>query len=237
MTARGILGAALFVSAMFVVTPVFAAGKSKRQKPSTPSPLDQYVEEAINAGINQKPESPGSLYSPDSPIADLARDVRSRSVNDLVLIQVVEKASAISSGDLKSSRQSALKASINSVAGQKSPKGPLVNLADASMNSAINGAAATTRTTSIFTTLAARVTHVLPNGYLVLEGVKEIQVNAEKQVVVVRGVARPADLSNNTVLSDHLAQLEVRVNGKGVVGDAIRRPFILYRLLMGILPL
>ena len=50
-------------------------------------------------------------------------------------------------------------------------------------------------------------------------------------------MARPADLFNNTVLSDHLAQLEVRVNGKGVVGDAIRRPFILYRLLMGILPL
>jgi hypothetical protein len=27
------------------------------------------------------------------------------------------------------------------------------------------------------------------------------------------------------------------VNGKGVVGDAIRRPFILYRLLMSILPI
>jgi hypothetical protein len=26
------------------------------------------------------------------------------------------------------------------------------------------------------------------------------------------------------------------VNGKGVVGDAIRRPFFLYRLLLGILP-
>ena len=29
---------------------------------------------------------------------------------------------------------------------------------------------------------------------------------------------------------------EVRINGKGVVNDAIRRPFILYRLLMGLLP-
>jgi flagellar L-ring protein precursor FlgH len=30
--------------------------------------------------------------------------------------------------------------------------------------------------------------------------------------------------------------MEIRVNGKGVVGDAIRRPFFLYRLLLGILP-
>ncbi len=30
--------------------------------------------------------------------------------------------------------------------------------------------------------------------------------------------------------------MEVRINGKGVVNDAIRRPFVLYRLLMGLLP-
>jgi flagellar L-ring protein precursor FlgH len=48
---------------------------------------------------------------------------------------------------------------------------------------------------------------------------------------------RPADLGpNNVVPSDLIAQLEVSVNGKGVVGDAIRRPFILYRVLMGLLP-
>ena len=48
---------------------------------------------------------------------------------------------------------------------------------------------------------------------------------------------RPADVgSDNTVRSDHLGQLELRVNGKGVVGDAIKRPFILWRLLLGLLP-
>jgi flagellar L-ring protein precursor FlgH len=30
--------------------------------------------------------------------------------------------------------------------------------------------------------------------------------------------------------------MEIRLNGKGVVGDAIRRPFILYRILLGLLP-
>jgi flagellar L-ring protein precursor FlgH len=78
---------------------------------------------------------------------------------------------------------------------------------------------------------------VLPNGGLVVEASKDIQVNSERQTITVRGVIRPADIdSTNSVQSNRLGELEVRVNGKGVVGDAIRRPFILYRLLMGILP-
>jgi flagellar L-ring protein precursor FlgH len=42
--------------------------------------------------------------------------------------------------------------------------------------------------------------------------------------------------TTNTVTSAQIANLEVSVNGKGVVGDAVRRPFILYRLLLGLLP-
>jgi flagellar L-ring protein precursor FlgH len=38
------------------------------------------------------------------------------------------------------------------------------------------------------------------------------------------------------VLSTQVANLQIRVNGKGVVGDAIKRPFFLYRLLLGLLP-
>ena len=83
----------------------------------------------------------------------------------------------------------------------------------------------------------ARIAHVLPNGYLVLEGTKEVIVNSERQVVTLRGIARVMDLtSNNQIRSDRLANLEVRVQGKGIVGDAIRRPNIVYRILLGILP-
>ena len=104
-------------------------------------------------------------------------------------------------------------------------------------NTQLDGQGQTTRQTDLTTTLTARVTHVLPNGYLVVEGAKDVQVNSERQTVIVRGVVRPADLSpGNVVRSDRLAQLEVHINGKGVVNDAVRRPFILYRLLLGLLP-
>ena len=70
-----------------------------------------------------------------------------------------------------------------------------------------------------------------------IEGAKNLQVNSEQQTITVRGIIRTADIStSNTVPSTQVADMEVRVNGKGVVGDAIRRPNILYRILMGLLP-
>jgi len=87
------------------------------------------------------------------------------------------------------------------------------------------------------TTLSTRVVEVLPGGNLVLEGAKEILVNSERQKVVLHGIARWSDLtSSNRILSERLADLTVRIEGKGVVHDAIRRPNFLYRLLLGLLP-
>ena len=78
---------------------------------------------------------------------------------------------------------------------------------------------------------------MLPNGDLVVEGTKQVGVNGEKQTVTVRGVVRWNDVSPaNLVRSDRVAQLEVRVAGKGVVDDVVRRPNLLYRLLLGVLP-
>jgi flagellar basal body L-ring protein FlgH len=53
----------------------------------------------------------------------------------------------------------------------------------------------------------------------------------------VRGVIRPVDLDpTNSVASNRIAQMEIQVNGKGVVNDSIHRPKFLYRLILGILP-
>jgi flagellar L-ring protein precursor FlgH len=77
----------------------------------------------------------------------------------------------------------------------------------------------------------------LPNGGLLVEATKDIQINSERQTITVRGIVRPADIDpTNSVQSNRLGDIEVRVNGKGVVGDSIRRPNFLYRLLLGILP-
>ena len=70
-----------------------------------------------------------------------------------------------------------------------------------------------------------------------IQGTKNVRVNSENQVLAVRGIVRPVDLTTaNVVPSDRIAEMEIQVNGKGVVADSVRRPFILYRLILGLLP-
>lgn len=207
--------------------------KKKAQK----SALDQYVEQAHKRGEGAAAESPGSLFSSGSELADIATDVRARRVDDMVTIIVNEQASAVSTGQTKTSRASSANSAITSAAGQLKATGALANLLNMNTNTALDGEGTTSRTTTLTATLSARVTDVLPNGYLVIEGIKTVLVNSENQTVTLRGVVRPADLSSgNMVQSDSVAQMELKINGKGVVNDAIRRPNFLYRLLLGLLP-
>jgi len=163
--------------------------------------------------------------------------VRAFQVNDLVTIAVNEQASAVATGATQTSRVSSVDASVTALAGIKSATGALANLATSANNIALNGSGTTSQGTQLTTTLSARVTHVLPNGYLVLEGTKNVQVNSEHQEITVRGIIRPVDLiPGNIVSSSQLAQMEIRINGKGVVSDAIRRPNLLYRIILGLLP-
>jgi len=222
---------------LFLSTPLLAV----KSKPKTDevTPLDRYIADAMSrpGTAQQSGASPGSLWSPSALLSDLARDLRANHVDDLVTILVTEKADASSTGDTKTSRQSAVKSNVASLFGPKAASGALANLANISGSTSLQGQGATTRQTTLSTTLSARVVKVLPNGYLVVEGYKDTMINSERQVVAVRGVIRPADLERgNTISSDRLAQLELRINGKGVVNDAIRRPNILYRILLGILP-
>jgi len=213
------------------------AQKPKLKKEPQKSPLDEYVEQAHKRAEAAKAESPGSLWSPPATLADIATDVRARGMDDIVTIIVNEKASAVSIGQTKTSRASSANAAVTSAAGQLKAAGALANLVNANSNTALDGEGTTSRTTTLSTTVSVRVVDVLPNGYLVVEGGKSVMVNSENQVISLRGVVRPSDLSSgNMVASDSVAQMELKINGRGVVNDAIHRPNFLYRLLLGLLP-
>jgi flagellar L-ring protein precursor FlgH len=172
--------------------------------------------------------------------SNLAIDDRARSIDDIVTIVVNEQASAVSTGATKTSRSSSANAAITSLAGALPANTNLAllsNLLNVNSATSLNGQGTTSRQTTLTTTITARVTDVLPNGYLVVEGHRVVLVNSENQVVTIRGVVRPSDLTSaNTVLSGSVAQMELRINGKGVVNDAIHRPNFIYRLLLGLLP-
>jgi flagellar L-ring protein precursor FlgH len=223
---------------ILVVTCGSAVAKDKAKKPPPESALDQTLEQIYRAqGTERQALQPGSVWAPTSLFSDLTSDLRARRVGDIVTILVQEKASAVSSGTVKTQRNSSLQASVSAAAGITRPTGALANLAKAGTTSALDGQGATTRDTTLTATISAVVTQVLPNGSLVVQGTKNVKINSENQVLGLRGIVRPVDLSTvNTVSSDRVAQMDLQVNGKGVVADSVRRPFILYRLIMGILP-
>jgi flagellar L-ring protein precursor FlgH len=220
---------AIFVTASY--------GADKHKKGPEPSALDKYLQEALKQPAAPVQPSAGSLWSPASRMTDVGSDVRAAQVDDLVTILVNEQASAVANGATQTSRASAAQSQVTAVGGPKSPTGAAANLLNLSSSQALNGAGTTSRGSTITAVLSARVSHVLPNGYLVLEGTKNVEVNSEHQVVTVRGVIRPADLTTgNVITSNQVAQMEIKIDGKGVVNDSIRRPNFLYRILLGILP-
>jgi flagellar L-ring protein precursor FlgH len=227
----------LFI-ALLICGTLFAQQKDEKKKEKPPSPLDKYIKEAsVPQESNGQVPANGSLWSPAARFSDLSADQRARHVDDVVTILVQESASAVSTGQSQTSRQSNLQSNITQLLGPKSPTGALANLANVGTTVALNGQGTTTRQTTLTTTMSARVTHVLVNGDLVIEGTRNLAVNSENQVITVRGVIRPIDLdTTNTVLSARIAQMELKVDGKGIVNDAIRRPNILYRILLGLLP-
>ena len=216
---------------------LLAAGKKHQPEEKTPT-LDEYVRQVNQRSHQSSNASPGSLYAGNGRLADGFRDVRASQVYDLVTIIVSDKASAVSTGGTNTSRKSSVKASVGSAALPKGSIKALSNLASTSNDQGLQGQGTTSRESTLTTTVTAEVTDVLPNGNLVIQGQKDISVNSEKQVIVVRGIIRPDDLSPvNSIPSDRIARMEVRVNGKGVVNDAVKRPFFLYRLLLGLLPI
>ncbi len=203
------------------------------------SALDTYLEQSgaiLHRPVDLTP-TPGSAYHAGGLLGDLTRDRRGSGVDDLITINVNDQASAVSKGATNTSRKSSTKNGINALMGTLPITNPLTNLAGLSGSTQVQGTGETSRSTSISTTVTAYVTHVMGNGNLAVRGVKDIWVNSERQLVEVRGIIRPGDLtSGNQITSDKLALLEIRINGKGVVNDAVKRPFFLYRILLGLLP-
>jgi flagellar L-ring protein FlgH len=223
-----------------VVSTLACAGVLPKKKEPQPSPVDEYIRQAEGRASSEgAATTPGSTWVGYSTMTDLTRDPRASRVDDVVTILVAESASAVTTGGTQTSRKSSSTTTISSLPGLKSvgAKALLGSMPSMSGDTELNGSGTTSRTTTLTTNLTARVVRVLPNGFLVVEGTKNVQVNQEWQTVTVRGVVRPADLTaTNTVSSDRVADLDVKLDGKGVVKDAIRRPNVLYRLLLGLLP-
>ena len=175
------------------------------------------------------PPSADSLW-----MAGLNADLRARRVNDLVTIRVSEFVSAQGSADSSLDKSSSASASVTNLFGIESKfPGWLdpTSLAAASADTNFEGGGSTARAGSLTAVMTARVVDVLPNGDLALEGVREIEINGDRQIIVLTGVVRTADVGpGNVVPSTAIGQMRIRYFGRGLIKDNLQ-PGWLVRVL------
>jgi len=216
-----------------------ACSVASRIKPVTvvdPTGIEEYVA-ASKFAAEEIETKTGSLWTNTGQYSNLFRDPKARFINDVVTIQVSETTQAVTSADASSKRSSSMSAGIDSLVGLETGVKELPNLIKSAGNTRFDGQGSTSRATQLRTTLTARVTDVLPNGYLVVEGKREVRVNNENQMVIFSGIVRPSDINkSNVVPSSSVAQMSVRVQGKGTVSQPLK-PGWLTQILNGIWPL
>jgi flagellar L-ring protein precursor FlgH len=167
-------------------------------------------------------------------MAGLNADQRARNVNDLVTVQVLESIVGTGTADSSLDKEGKAAAGVTQLFGAEAAMPSWLdptNLVGAASKTDFKGGGSTTRTGTLTAVLTARVTEVLPNGDLVLEGAREIDINGDRQIVVLTGVVRTSSiLQGNVVPSPAIGQLRIRYFGRGLIKDNLQ-PGWLIRVL------
>ncbi len=90
-----------------------------------------------------------------------------------------------------------------------------------------------TQNSSLDSMISVMVKDILPNGNLLVEGRKTVQVNREQQEFLLTGVLRPEDVMANQVESGKLANAQIELIGNGSF-NRTHRPGFLQRVFGGL---
>ncbi|MCL2122646.1 MAG: flagellar basal body L-ring protein FlgH, partial [Desulfovibrionaceae bacterium] len=173
-------------------------------------------------------KNPGSLFN-DIEADQLFADGRARRVGDLVVVKIVEQTKADTKANTTAQKNNNNNYGIGAFFGQPkvafvpilgiNPPGVKSAVTDSSnktfaldtvSTSNLNATGETKRENYVTTSMAARITRVLPGGLLQIEGARETRVNEETEYMVLTGVIRAKDVSaDNSVLSTQVADANI----------------------------
>lgn len=162
--------------------------------------------------------SPRSIYA----------DHRAADTGDILTIVIAESVAAQNSQSTKSSRDSSIADAVQSFIypAYGVHHGALPNLALGG-KATYDGGGDISNTQSLSARAAVLVTDVLPNGNLVVQGVRMVRFSGETQYVVLHGLVRQDDIApDNTVLSSNVANARVEFYSQGDLTDAQKRGWL-----------
>jgi flagellar L-ring protein precursor FlgH len=219
--------------ALLIALCLLAASPALAQEKGRKAPADSYDELFQQYLLAARAAPPAA--SPDSLwMSSLFGDLRARRVNDLVTVRVVESVSAQGSADSTLDKNSGAAVSLPNLFGLESKYPGFLDpaaLATLSATTSFKGGGITTRAGALTAVMTARVAEVLPNGDLGIEGIREIDINGDRQMLVLTGVVRAADIGpGNVVASTAVGQMRIRYFGRGLIKDNLS-PGWLVRIL------
>ncbi len=164
----------------------------------------------------------GSLWQAGS--VSPVDDFKARKLGDIVTVVIVEEASASKQASTGTKREAGISASIPNFMGIETTvladKLDLNSLIKANTSSDFGGSGTTTRKDVLNATISARVTDVLANGDLRIEGSRSVKVNNEEQIIILQGTVRPKDINHdNMISSSQIADARITYSGNGIIND------------------
>lgn len=194
--------------------------------------------------------APGSIWNGATANNMMYADKKARNVDDLVTIVVSEVSTGQNKAKTETEKNSNTLAKIDSLIGLNSDvlesylKNPLsdglrgilglnpalltgysglgLQMGGSNVNK-LTGKGDTNRDTLLRASMTARVIQVLDNGNLMIEGKRQVTVNAEDQFLIITGLIRPDDITaDNTIQSKYIADARIFYTGQGVVNDKMR---------------
>lgn len=163
----------------------------------------------------------GSTWSDST--GSLFKDRTAKKEGDLITVMISEQSVAsfaattnTSKADASNILQDAIKASLSFL--------DVVRPRQTTANSTTSGAGTTSSNGNLRARLTAEVKFVTAAGNLIIEGSRKIVINKETQLFKLTGLVRRDDVQpDNSVLSEKLAQAEIRLEGKGQIAERQRK--------------
>lgn len=176
---------------------------------------------ALTAAVVASPVAAEDLYK-GSNWSAMTSDRRASAVGDALTVIIFQSAESTNVTENKSRKGTDLSGSVHG--GHLSESGGL------SFGGGYTGHGEVTRSEKFLTQITLNVVAVLPNGDLVVAGQQWMNVNGERTRIGVRGRVRTADIaSDNTVLSNRIADAEIDYDGHGFVSRSAK-PGLLNRI-------
>ena len=192
----------------------------------------EVVKQDISVPVSREapvPQNPGSLWCGERSANMLVVDTKARYKGDVITVLINDSSSGQNSADTKTSKDTSSKAGIASLLGleqsvlsRNANMGTQIGL-EGSSSSSLKGSGNTSRDGELVARITARVSRVLENGNLFIEGARQLTVNAEEQYIVISGIVRPEDItSDNLVSSQYIADARIVYTGQGIINDKMR---------------